>query len=363
MKYLSLTIFFLLHAFGYSQSVAVKTTQYKEMVMNGNYLYALGDKGELSVWDIHTFKKLHQVQDTMYSAIAKDRNNIIHIGTKEGKLAKLNTENFGLVWYSQLKKEVPINNIFFNSQNKMFLIVPYCVYDPVNDKIWDKFKIVHTAGMNVSTVKKFLFWTYLRPAKYNFTLPKFTFTDSKDRIWMSRSFGEFGTTLNVFDAKKQEELNPDIFESYGSLHLQSVFEDDSKNVFVTSGLQHMMYSGGNIYKIVNGKAITIFDTDEYSRETLERGLYIGPGAFNNSDRKLYFATQKGIYRALVPQEGKIKTIEKVVVPELLYSRENLAIGMQMAIKKMEFTPDNKLLFLTTNNGIGVFDGKDIVMLE
>ena len=78
---------------------------------------------------------------------------------------------------------------------------------------------------------------------------------------------------------------------------------------------------------------------------------------------MYFATQKGIYRASVPNEGEIKEIELVFTPELLYSRENLAIGYQMAIKKIEFTVDNKLIFLTVNNGIGIYDGQHIKMLD
>lgn len=362
MKYLHILLLLLLHTFGYSQSDAAKV-QYREMIMDGKHLYALSAKGELAVWDIGSFKKLYQIQDTMFSAIAKDRNNSIHIGTKDGRLARINTESFGLDWYSQLKKKVHIHNIFFNSKNKMFLTVPYCVYDPLNDKKWNKFKIIRTAGMSVSVVKKFLFFTYLRPAKYHFMLPKYAFTDSSDRIWMANSFGEFGTALNVFDANKEAELDPDIFENYGLLHLQSVFEDNKNNVFITSGLQHLGYSGGNIYKIINDKAVTIFDSDDYSPKTPEGGLYIGPGAYSAKEQKVYFAAENGIYRAVVPVVGKITEIEKVVAPELQSNRENLAIGMQMAIKKMEFTPDNKLVFLTANNGIGIFNGKDVMMLE
>ncbi|MHA3787467.1 hypothetical protein ACX0HA_04590 [Flavobacterium hauense] len=359
MKYFSLLLLMLLSASGYSQADTIKT-QYNDMVIANDRVYAIADKGKISVWDIHSLKKLHEAQDTMYSAIAKDRNNVIHIGTKDGRIAKLNND-FSLDCYLQLKKKLQVHNIFFNSQNKMFLAVPYAVYDPVKDKFWNEFKIIPT-GMTVSTIKKFLFFTYLRPAKYNFMLPRIAFTDSNDRIWMGNSFGEFGTMLNVFDAKKEKELEPDLFESYGSLYLQSVFEDDKKNVFITSGLQHFM-NFGEIYKIVNGKAVSIFNTGDYNEKEEKGNLFIGPGAFSTKEQKLYFATQNGIYRAAVSHESKITELEKVFSPELFYSRENLAIGAQMAVIKMEFTSDNRLIFLTSNNGIQVYNGKEVVVVE
>lgn len=331
--------------------------------MDNNYLYAINNKGKIVVWDLQSLERHPVAIDTtvVYTCIAKDRNNDIYAGNGNGLLMKLNKKDFSFTKHSQLKKKVSINNIFFTSQNKMFLVVPYCVYDAVKDKYWDKFKIP-PAGMVVSQVKKFLFFHYTTKPKYNFKLPKYTFMGSDDKIWMANTFGEFGTWLNVFDANKQKELNPDIFESYGLLHLQSVFEDDKKNIYVTSGLQHMM-NFGSIYKIVDGKAVVIFDTQDYKPDTDKGNLYIGPGAFSNKEQKLYFATQTGIYRSSVPQEGKINVLEKVFSPELLYNRENLTMGMKMAIKKMEFTNDNRLIFLTENNGIGVYNGKEVITLD
>lgn len=359
MKYFYLLLFLLLSVFGYSQADTI--TSYKDMVMDNNHLYAISDKGKISIWDIHSLKKLHEVQDTMYSTIGRDRNNIIHIGTKDGRLAKFNND-FSLNWYLQLKKKLQVHNIFFNSQNKMFLVVPYAVYDPVNDKYWDKFKIVPGSGMNVSTIKKFLFFHYLRPAKYSFMPPRITFTDSSDRIWMANTFGEFGTMLYVFDAKNEKELEPDLFESYGALSLQSVFEDDKKNVYITSGLQHFM-NFGSVYKRVNDKTIELFDTSDYENDAEKGDLFIGPGAFSIKEQKIYFATQKGICRATVSGEDKITELEKVFSPTLLYSRESHAIGAQMAVRKMEITSDNRLIFLTSNNGIQVYNGKEVIAFE
>lgn len=364
MKYFVSTILLLLFCLpGYSQANSAKSF-YKDILMDGDHLYAINSKGKIAVWNLHSLESHPLAIDTtiVYTCIAKDRNNDIYAGTGNGLLMKLNKSNFSFSKHSQLKKDVSIHNIFFTSQNKMFLVIPNGVYDPIHDKIWNKFRLIETAGMVVSRVKKFFFYYYTGKPRYVFTLPQFSYVDSNDKIWMANTFGEFGTWVNVFDTNRQKELKPDIFESYGLLHLQSIFEDDKKNIYVTSGLQHFMNSG-SIYKIVNGKAVIIFDSRDYKLDADEGDLYIGPGTFNVKDQKLYFATQKGIYRSLIPQSGKIDALEKVFSPELLYNRENLAIGIEMAIKKMEFTNDNRLIFLTENNGIGIYNGKEVITLD
>ena len=47
----------------------------------------------------------------------------------------------------------------------------------------------------------------------------------------------------------------------------------------------------------------------------------------------------------------------------MWERESLAIGVGMAIKKLDFTNDDKLVFLTSNAGIGVYDGEKLIMLK
>lgn len=230
MKYIvSMLLFLLLCLPGYSQANSAKSF-YNDILMDNNYLYAINNKGKIVVWNLQSLEKHPVAIDTTvsYTCIAKDRNNDIYAGNGNGLLVKLNKSDFSFSKSSQLKKDVSIHSIFFTSKNKMFLVIPNCVYDPVQDKSWNKFRLIETAGMVVSQVKKFLFFHYTTKPKYNFRLPKYTFMGSDDKIWMANTFGEFGTWLNIFDANRKKELKPDIFESYGLLHLQSVFEDDKK---------------------------------------------------------------------------------------------------------------------------------------
>ncbi|QEE50120.1 hypothetical protein FUA48_11170 [Flavobacterium alkalisoli] len=363
MKHLIAFLLLFSGIYCYSQSDSL--VSYKDMVINVDNLYAISDKGKLSVWNLNTLEKQIIDTDTVtYTAISKDRNGVIHLGSKTGFLAKLDPNTFQVRIVSKLKVKhsKQVYNIFFNSDNKMFVVVESGIYDPVNNKLWSEFKNkkLELQGMKR---KRFLFFSYNVPTDVYFIPPDYAFMDSNNRIWMGKMFGEFGTAFYVFDAKDEKIVDLDFWTNYNGLYLQSVFEDDQKNVYITSGLQHFSNSG-SIYKIENTNVSTLFYTRNVEdKQSVESNLFIGPGTFNVTEQKLYFATQIGIYRATVPKESTIKELELLFSPELLTVRENHAIGWQMAIKKMEFTRDNRLIYLTSINGIGVYDGTKNVILK
>lgn len=365
MKYIVVLIITLQCFCSYAQAdtTLVGPVSYRDFVYDDQMIYALNSNGQLSVWDLHTQVKLFKGIDTTYSytAIAKDKNNNIYLGAK-GVIHRLNSNNFTTTVYQKLEYDIAVNNIFFNSQNKMFLIVPNAVYDPVKNKVWSKFR---HKGNGLNVTKRILFIN-IKTSTY-FMMPDYAFMDSADRIWMVSSFGEFGGTLQIFDAKNERTVPTDFNIEYDSFYPQSVFEDSEQNIYITSGLEHFVRSG-NIIKITDAKsdAITIYDSEDFEKESgemFDRGIFVGPGAFNTADQKLYFATSDGFFRAAIPDDGKIKEPEPLFSPELLATRENLAIGMQMPVKKIAFTPDDKLLFLTIFQGIGLYDGKNVVMLQ
>lgn len=86
----------------------------------------------------------------------------------------------------------------------------------------------------------------------------------------------------------------------------------------------------------------------------EGGLFVGPGAYNKQDDCIYFATSRGIYK-IKADGGRSADAEFVIDPALRWGREPLAIGASMNIKRMEFLPDGRLLFLTAFDGIGILD--------
>ena len=196
--------------------------------------------------------------------------------------------------------------------------------------------------------------------------PQSVFTDSRDRIWMTSSFGEFGGSVQIFDMQKKEPLNVKFNINMGLLFPKSVFNDDEGNIYITSGLQHFMNSGA-IYKVDHNDSVTkIYDSEDY-RDTTKRqlyaGIFVGPGAFNKTNSSLYFATTQGFYKAAVPVSGKLQDPQVIFNPSLHWGNEPLAIGVSMAVKKMEFIQSGKLLFMTSYDGFGIFDNHQLIFLK
>jgi len=249
----------------------------------------------------------------------------------------------------------------------LFAIVPYAIHDTESKRHWDKFKN-HTGGV---IVRKKVLGVFSKTIDTYFRMPQYTFLDSNDQFWMGASFGEFGGELQIFDAR-QLRIADNKFDSIapGLFFPKSIFEGNNGDIFVTSGLQHFMNSG-EIFRIdTSGHASKIFKSSGYrnvDRKTGkvldEGGFFVGPGAFNRTENCLVFATDRGIYKAGFDDTGKLDTPQLLVKPELTWSREALAIGASMAIKKMEYTADNRLLFLSKKDGIGIYNGQSTIILK
>lgn len=348
-----------------TDSLKVENPAFTSMLVGRDNLYAIDREGRFFVWNLTTLEKEFECQDITinYTSLAQDKSNEVYLGTDSGKIFRLNKSDFSTKAFLELKKPLKISEIFFNSSNEIFLIVPYAIYDPINDKYWNDFKHAPN-GMVVQ--KRFLFFFQKRTNTY-FDMPQYSLIDSKDRIWMIKSFGEFGGSVQIFDTQKRKELNADIDSlDFGLLFPKSVFEDDQQNIYVTSGLQHFMNSG-EIYKIENEFASLIYDSEDF-RDTTDTnpfggGIFVGPGTFNSQDGKIYFATTDGFYKADIPAKKGIKNPEFLFSPKLTWEREPLAIGVGMTIKELDFTQNNRLVFLTSNNGIGIYNGQKLIMLK
>jgi len=379
MKRLTLIVFILLITlFAKAQKDSIKTElpSFKSMVIGDKYLYAINKHRQFYVWDLVSLQRVFVSSDSIFIAIAKDTNNNIFLGTGWGKIFKLNQQDFSTTLFMTLKKELPINEIIFNSKNEVFLVVPYVIYDPVSNKYWNEF----LKGNNGTIVKKRYLFFFHKTIDRWFVMPQYTFLDSKDRIWMIRQYGEFGGSIQVFDTQSRNEIDL-AFDSlnYGLIFPRSVFEDAEQNIYFTSGLQHFFNSGSIYRSSSNRDIVQVFDGKKSIDTTTTVKLdstgiivveaknnsdfFIGPGQFNRKEQKIYFATTEGIYKANVDDEGQLENVELVVLPFLSWSSEPLAIGYGMSIKRIEFTNDNRLVFLTSYNGIGVYDGEKLIYLK
>lgn len=78
---------------------------------------------------------------------------------------------------------------------------------------------------------------------------------------------------------------------------------------------------------------------------------------------MYFVSTRGVYNADISEEGNVINPKLVLTPILNWKHDSLIFGFDMEIKKIAFTKENKLIFLTLNDGIGVYDGKEVILLK
>jgi hypothetical protein len=331
--------------------------EYRDMLAGTQHLFAIRLDGRLLVWSLDDMRRAYTSQDTSihFTAIGQNHQQEVFLGTKDGHIFQMDLRDFSIRRVISLKRKIRVESIFFDRSGKMFLIVPYVFLDPIKHTFWNRFDHRKTP---LGVKKKHWFFFKKRATRY-FLSPKFSFVDSQDRVWMFNHFGEFGGAIQRFDMKKRKPVewtDPDL--NFGLLFPQSAFEDDQQQLYITSGVQHFGNSG-EVFQVRQNKMVSILNGENFSDSTasIQDGLFIGPGAFHPVERKIYFATQKGFYRADLPVDSSMGKPEWVFSPEIQWNSEPLAIGYQMAVRKLLFLPDGQLLFLTATSGIGVYDGK------
>lgn len=343
-------------------------SNYQTALYHNDNLYAVSESGQVVVWNLSKLDTLpFPHNDTVsykFLCVAKDRMNVIYFGTDKGHIFRYSPEK--RVWSLDRKLKYSVHHMVFNSDNHPLIIVPYAVYDPITKRRWTKFEN-HTDGL--IRKKKVLGLFSKRIHKY-FQMPQYTFLDSQDRLWMTASFGEFGGDVQIFDAKnfrimdnKFDSISPGLFFP------KSVFEGPDLKIFITSGLQHFANSG-DIYRMnSDGSTTKVFHSsglrvlDRTTKKVIdEGGLFVGPGAYNKRDECIYFATSRGIHK-IKSNQNISEDAELVVNPALSWGREPLSIGVAMNIKRMEFFPDGRLMFITAMDGIGILDRGKITLFQ
>ncbi len=321
----------------------------KDMIAKDSLLYAVTTDGKLKCWNLSTEKKntvTHNLRFT-FTAIGSDKQQNVVVGTNNGKLFTLSDK--GLQLLHAMQKPYTIEHIVFNSQNEPYLIIRNALYAPLTHTYWTAFPQQTTVGIRIE-----------KRAKEFFRFPSCVFVDAHDVIWMTNFYGEFGGSFQLFDSKERKPLNRSIENlELGLFFPQSIFSDGKTDaVYIASGLQHLINSG-DIFKIDNYTAEKILNDDDFD---LNNRLFIGASTIDPVTQTLYIATQKGIYKTFLSESGKIGNLELLCEPKLRWEREPLAIGAKMAIKKLLLVR-GKLLFLTSQNGIGVFENGNISYLK
>jgi hypothetical protein len=327
------------------------TDQFSDAIFSKDKVFALTTTGKLKVFELSEGKlKNVEVVFSKLVALSKNREGKIVLGDSTGNIFEINDHYVkanNICRYSGT-----LYSIVFNSSNKMFLITSKGIFDL-------KTRTYHSpdSGLNSS----------IRYKKGWLAKPYAVFSDNSDNLWLGFGHGEWGGDLLIFN------MVGDVFRSlppeFKSVidPIKSIVNGDSA-IYISTGLMHMALYG-SIIKINNFKPAVIFRNSSFdtlqNRRLNNDAHYIGPCTFNHFDHCLYFYSQHGFFKGDPRSDlSKINNWVKVFQPSLHWTNgQPDAVGAAMNVLKMEFIDKNTLMFLSQNDGIGLYNGNTLLTLQ
>lgn len=328
----------------------------KDLVTTDKHICSLNENGGLKFFDIQNGNSIEKEvsNNTDISVLTTDLENNIVIADKKNQIKRYNLLNNS--WILLSKSKNTINGIVINSKNKCYLITNKGIEDAETHKIYFSKKSLN-AQINYKT-------EWGNPYCY--------YIDKNDRIWIGFGYGEWGGNLFVFNTLTKNFEVPDLGDFRIELWpIKSFFEDDS-SLYLSSGLQHMMNSG-IIIQFKNLKATTLLNSDSHWSNPTKKDItktwvdaeYIGPGTYSSYNNSIYFYSQNGIFKGNKNNDlSNIDNWEIILKPKLnwKYGQPD-AVGSPMNVLKLEILNEKTIIFLSQNDGIGFYDGKELIMIK
>ena len=319
--------------------------RYKDFVVSDTNIIGLTEKGKLIFFDKEYRKKTESI-DTPSKAVLLTKNRLGEIVVVDEKKRVNKYIKNKKTWEQIANTKTNIFGVLFDSENICYIITEDGIENTKSKKRYFPNNILNH---QINYMNK---WG--KPYTY--------FIDKNNRIWIGFGYGEWGGNIFIFDTKKGEFLTPNFGKfAIELLPIKSFFETND-NVFVSSGLQHMMTSG-IIIKFDNINATEFYESNsDWSRSQGKdninnriEGEYIGPATFNKFNNSIYYYSQEGIKKGKLDRDLSKKENWEYGQPD--------AIGSPMNVLKLEILDENKLIFLSQNDGIGLFNGKELIMLK
>lgn len=327
--------------------------QYKDFAIVGERLWALTTDGKIVAFDAANGDPIPGtlVGDSAIIVLAKDKDDNIVIGDKSGAIKKFDRQT--KVWTTLFKCENTLLAITFDSKNRCYLVTDKGIFDSSTKEYFQPDSSQNHA------IRQGVGW-FKTPA---------VLTDRNDNIWIGFGYGEWGGELFIFNTANRKFIVPNL-KDFSIVHspIKSIFES-KEDVFVTSGLMHFSTSG-RIAKFSNFQSSLVFESEEHKKfpndsanAEVVGGEYIGPGAYNQMDNCIYFYSQNGIFKGDPKKDlTRIENWTKVLQPKLHWSSgQPDAVGSPMNVLKLTFISPERLVFVSQNDGLGIYDGKTLIM--
>ena len=352
IRYLALALIaFVLPIFTSCAADVPLSKNYREILVVKHQLWVLTAAGKIEVYDADGNKQhLPLVESVSAYHLAVDGDNVVaQIGPT------LQRWNSGAAaWETVGKLTRNVFGIVVNSQHQVFAITDMGVLDVATGY----------SKMPASSPNN-----QLRQLS-GFEAPAAYFLDNQDNLWIGFGYGEWGGNIFTYATRKGKfiELKFNKFE-INLRPIKSFFQFNA-SVGVSSGLQHMSNSG-TVASFQNLNAQLIYDsqvdidtTAKNKQTSWENQPYIGPATYEPQTDCLYFYSNKGVFKGKSTANlSKLSNWQLVFMPKLHWrSGQRDAVGSPMNVLKMLSLGDGKLVLLTQNDGVGIWNGSTFKLL-
>lgn len=344
-------IIFGITAFMSCEKEGEAQTQYKDILVSNNIVWALTSQGTIILFDATNGNQIDKdiSADTDIILITKDKTDNIVIANKRKQIKKFDQNKN--IWEVIGKYDEEPFYILVDSKGTCFSITEKGIQNLATNKIYFNSKSLnHQIHYKDKWGKSYC-----------------SYIDKNDIIWLGFGYGEWGGNLFAFQTNKNKFLDLSLDSFRVELFPIKSFFEDSTSLYISAGLQHMM-TRGIIVKIDNLKATILFNSESQwlnteKRYTIIDGEYIGPSTFNLYNNSIYFSSQNGIFIGDKSKDlSKSESWTKVVSPKLTWKYgQPDAVGSPMNVLKLCIVDKTKFVFLSQNNGIGFYDGQNIIM--
>lgn len=348
-SFLCYLIFSVSYCFGQTSRIEetdklASREQFVDFVMKDNNIIALSTNGILYNIDKKNGNKSRYStgSDLLFTQLSLDKKqNIILVGTKS--VYRLKNSKINKINYSKHE----ILGLVYDTNNRCYLITKKGIVDTRTSKIYFP---NDTLSQSTRKTKE---WSTFPP---NFPTYKI---DQNNKIWIGFDYGEWGGELYVFDTREHKYLKPNFM---GFFRPMTSITDANNGVYIASSLAHFTISS-SIILYDNLKNETIFSSYTHKKnendDKLIDGEYIGPIYYTNNN--LYFYSQNGFFKGNLGVDlNEFENWKKVFNPNFKWSfgRSN-PVGGRMTVNKFIVLDDDEIIFLTQNNGIGIFRNNEI----
>lgn len=319
-------------------------TLYKKMFVQNDILWVLVNFGNLYAFDLNTKKLLpnHSIIGQKIYAATPYIDNKIAFSTSKSVIKTWDYTTQKLMVIDTLKSKMNTSQLLLNSKNELYTITDNAI---INITTKQSFTLPDTLIKNVFGYYKSMYGVSAM------------LLDSKDNLWVGMDQGEFGGGLFVFNTKTKRfekiQIKTYPYIDY-VVNIKSFYEDDSGFVYSTASLAHMSSAHAQVFKFnqqFEGQEMYYAHRND---SIIPPVIYAGIGRFNHFLKQHFIYTPSGFFIKNDTLKGNHWTWDFYYSPRVP-NNERYVIN----VRDIHFLDKKRLLLLSTWDGIGLYDGKEL----